>query len=199
MHLLVHTRTHTLTPLPLLPACLLQARRRAAAPPPPSASAPSSTSSSSSSSSSSQLSEADLQELLAENAKLKQLLATYKDRLTPEQVRWHVVTCVQCVLRFAGKMAFKHVSLKWRVCSCRQPAPTDYTNACTLRTMLLLLLPQVEKLSKQYEEISALAAAAGLQLEPLLEDPAPAAKGPQPKAIEVNEGDRKVSSMCVRV
>jgi hypothetical protein len=35
----------------------------------------------------SQLSQAELEELLAENAKLKQLLSTYKDRLAPEQVR----------------------------------------------------------------------------------------------------------------
>jgi hypothetical protein len=34
----------------------------------------------------SQLSQAELEELLAENAKLKQLLSTYKDRLAPEQV-----------------------------------------------------------------------------------------------------------------
>lgn len=35
-----------------------------------------------------QLSQAELEELLAENAKLKQMLNTYKDRLSPEQVRW---------------------------------------------------------------------------------------------------------------
>lgn len=34
----------------------------------------------------SQLSQAELEELLAENAKLKQLLNTYKDRLSPDQV-----------------------------------------------------------------------------------------------------------------
>jgi hypothetical protein len=34
-----------------------------------------------------QLSQAELEELLAENAKLKQMLNTYKDRLSPEQVR----------------------------------------------------------------------------------------------------------------
>lgn len=34
----------------------------------------------------SQLSQAELEELLAENAKLKQLLNTYADRLSPEQV-----------------------------------------------------------------------------------------------------------------
>jgi hypothetical protein len=34
-----------------------------------------------------QLSQAELDELLAENAKLKQMLSTYKDRLSPEQVR----------------------------------------------------------------------------------------------------------------
>lgn len=33
-----------------------------------------------------QLSQAELDELLAENAKLKQMLSTYKDRLSPEQV-----------------------------------------------------------------------------------------------------------------
>ncbi|WIA17469.1 hypothetical protein OEZ85_014309 [Tetradesmus obliquus] len=58
----------------------------------------------------SQLSQAELEELLAENAKLKQLLNSYAHKLKPEQV---------------------------------------------------------EKLTKQYEEIAALAAAAGLQLEPL--------------------------------
>lgn len=36
---------------------------------------------------SSQLSQAELEELLAENAKLKQLLNTYRDRLSPDQVR----------------------------------------------------------------------------------------------------------------
>lgn len=87
---------------------------------------------------------------------------------------------------------------------------------------------QVERLTKQYEEIAALAAAAGLQLDPLgiqegstgqpqqmqqqqarsqaqqapaaaksAASAAPAAaaavsKAPQPKAIEVAEGDRKV-------
>jgi hypothetical protein len=73
----------------------------------------------------------------------------------------------------------------------------------------LLLVLQVAQLQKQYEEIAALAAAAGLQLEdPLSGSPPPKkqqgaaaaaapavdapAKGPQPKAIEVAEGDRKV-------
>jgi hypothetical protein len=84
---------------------------------------------------------------------------------------------------------------------------------------LPLPLLQVAQLQKQYEEIAALAAAAGLQLEdPLSGSPPPKkqqqgaaaapatdaagtapaaaaapAKGPQPKAIEVAEGDRKVS------
>jgi len=35
---------------------------------------------------SSQLSQAELEELLAENAKLKQLLNTYADKLSPDQV-----------------------------------------------------------------------------------------------------------------
>jgi hypothetical protein len=63
---------------------------------------------------------------------------------------------------------------------------------------------QVERLTKQYEEIAALAAAAGLQLEDPLTSSSPpaaaaakekeaaAAKGPQPKAVEIAEGDRKV-------
>eukprot|EP00879_Flechtneria_rotunda_P006859 GHRR01007204.1.p1 GENE.GHRR01007204.1~~GHRR01007204.1.p1 ORF type:complete len:854 (+),score=377.20 GHRR01007204.1:300-2861(+) len=59
---------------------------------------------------SSQLSQAELEELLAENAKLKQLLNTYANRLSKQQV---------------------------------------------------------DRLTKQYEEIAALAAAAGLELEPL--------------------------------
>lgn len=46
----------------------------------------------------SQLSQAELEELLAENAKLKQLLSTYKDRLAPEQVR-------ACVCRQLGLQA----------------------------------------------------------------------------------------------
>jgi hypothetical protein len=41
---------------------------------------------------SSQLSQAELEELIAENAKLRVLLNTYADRLSPEQVR-----CGMCV------------------------------------------------------------------------------------------------------
>jgi hypothetical protein len=80
---------------------------------------------------------------------------------------------------------------------------------------------QVARLTKQYEEIAALAAAAGLQLEDPLNNSTPAAaagakqgapaapaaagakeeaaaasKGPQPKAVEIAEGDRKVGSVC---
>lgn len=83
----------------------------------------------------------------------------------------------------------------------------------------LCLHVQVARLTKQYEEIAALAAAAGLQLEDPINGSTPAAaagggakqgtpaapaaagakgeaaavsKGPQPKAVEIAEGDRKV-------
>lgn len=91
--------------------------------------------------------------------------------------------------------------------------PTPLSVVAAAATAAAAAALQVAQLQKQYEEIAALAAAAGLQLEdPLTGSPLPKkqqgaaaaaapavdapAKGPQPKAIEVAEGDRKVS-VCV--
>lgn len=89
----------------------------------------------------------------------------------------------------------------------QQPRTGSPLFACSMLIAHGALL-QVERLTKQYQEIAALAAAAGLQLEdPLTASSNPAApadnaavsKGLQPRAMEVAEGDKTVSgcSLCV--